>query len=250
MKLECGDCFDLFQSIESGSIDLLLTDPPYGITACDWDVKPDIPRFFQEAWRVLKPNGAAVIFGTVKSGLDWIMASRKEFRYDLVWNKRNPAGFLDANRKPLRVHEMVFVFYRKLPVFNPQFRNGKPYKKIQNNPNLNHNYGKYKTRSTSSPDGLRFPISIIEQSTTHRTFAEHSTQKPVELMEWLIKTYSNEGETVLDPFMGSGSTGVACIQTGRDFIGIEKEEKFFEIAKTRIEQTQEQNESQLVLELK
>lgn len=166
MRLECGDCFDLFQSIESGSIDLLLTDPPYGITACDWDVKPDIPQFFQEAWRVLKPNGACVVFGTIKNGIDWITASRKEFRYDLVWNKRNPVGFLDANRKPLRVHEMVFVFYRKLPVFNPQFTKGEPYKKPDNK--QTDNYGKYNPHKRNNPTGNRFPTSILTLRATPR----------------------------------------------------------------------------------
>ena len=249
MKLECGDCFDLFQTIESGSIDLLLTDPPYGITACDWDVKPDIPRFFQEAWRVLKPNGACVVFGTVKNGVDWIIASRKEFRYDLVWEKSFPSMFLQARKMPMRKHESIFVFYRSLPEYHPQKTAGKPYKKTAAN-RLANVYGRYNSIGGESVDGTRFPVSIIKCKNADHKNANHHTQKPINLLSWLIKTYTNEGETVCDPFMGSGSTGVACINTGREFIGFEKEERFFEIAKTRIEQTQKQNESQLVLELK
>ena len=228
-----ADCFEILPFIPSGSVDLILTDPPYGVTNNGWDVKPDIPRFFSEAWRMLKPNGVCVCFGTFKSALDWAFAAREFLRYDLVWNKCNPAGFLDANRKPLRVHEMMLVFYREAPEFHPQFTKGQPYKKPENKQSTN--YGNYDPQKRQNPTGDRYPLSIVKIRATPRTDCCHPTQKPVELMEWLVKTYTSPGQTVLDPFMGSGSTGVACINTGRKFIGIEKDVHFFEVADKRIQ---------------
>lgn len=128
MRLECGDCFDLFQTIESGSIDLLLTDPPYGIAACDWDVKPDIPRFFQEAWRVLKPNGACVVFGSEPFSSKIRMSDLKNFRYDWIWNKERGSNFQNARKQPMKSHENIMIFYRKQPTYNPVYWYGKPYK--------------------------------------------------------------------------------------------------------------------------
>lgn len=227
-----GDCFEYLRGLPDASVDLVLTDPPYGVTNNAWDVKPDIPQYFREAWRVLKPKGVFVCFGTFKSALDWVLEAREFFRYDLVWNKCNPAGFLDANRKPLRVHEMILIFYREAPEFHPQFTKGQPYKKPENKQSTN--YGNYDPQKSNNPTGDRYPLSIVKIRTTPRTDCFHPTQKPVELMEWLVKTYTSPGETVLDPFMGSGSTGVACIQTGRKFIGCELDPHFFDVAQNRL----------------
>lgn len=259
MRLECGDCFDLFPEIESGSIDLLLTDPPYGITACDWDVKPDIPRFFQEAWRVLKPNGTILIFGCEPFSTMLRGACLGKYKYDLYWIKSRRQGFVHAKNMPMKQIEIISVFSDG--VINHKSLSNR---RMTYNPQGIKSLGKQKTRfsygNVLSPRPsvykgrecerfANFPTNILRFSEKHNN-RFHPSEKPVELLEWLVKTYSNEGETVLDPFMGSGSTGVACVNTGRDFIGFEKEQEFFEIAKTRIEQTQKQNESQLVLELK
>lgn len=237
-----GDCFEYLRGLPDASVDLVLTDPPYGITGCQWDIVPDISRFWREAWRVLKPNGAAVIFGTVKSGLDWIMASRKEFRYDLVWEKTKAACFVNVNRRPLAIHEMIYVFYRSHPTFNPQ--KYKPEgasdfeKKVLEPENRvrffsGGNVGSY-TRIVTNE---RFYKSVLKFSNGGKYISDsiHQTKKPITLMEHIIKMYTSPGETVLDPFMGSGSTGVACIQTGRKFIGCELDTGFFDIAQKRIQ---------------
>lgn len=235
-----ADCFEILPVVPSGSVDLIITDPPYGITACDWDIKPDIPRFFSEAWRVLKPNGACIVFGTVKSGLDWIIESRKEFRYEMVWEKSNSTCFVKANEMPLRIHEMIFVFFRSKPTFNPQrYMPEKPKAYTRRFLSCkNQNF-----TSTKGYDGV-YDGSLLYKSVLkfgnfngagYDKGHSHSTQKPVPLMNLLIQMYTNEGETVLDPFMGSGSTGVACINTGRKFIGIEKDVHFFEVADKRIQ---------------
>jgi len=236
-----GDCFDFLPTIPVGSVDLLLTDPPYGITACSWDVVPNIPRFWRDAWRVLKPNGAAIIFGTAKSGIDWIMASRKEFRYDLVWNKTCAACFLNVNRQPIPIHETIYIFYRSLPVFHPQkYRLQRERERERERRQKANRYKGFSDMGASSyiETNERFYKSVLTFSnyngggTEHATV--HSTQKPIALMEHLIKMYTNPGETVLDPFMGSGSTGVAAMMTGRKFLGSELDPHFFKIAEKRI----------------
>lgn len=234
-----GDCFEYLRGMPDASVDLVLTDPPYGITACDWDVKPDIPRFFQEAWRVLKPNGACVIFGTVKNGIDWINASRKEFRYDLIWKKTCASMFVKAGEMPLRLHETIFVFYRKRPTYNQlhyKTENSKPYKRLRKP----CRYVGYTGVNGYCKDysGEILYKSVFEFSNFNGAGFDkdhsHPTQKPVDLMKHLIETYSNPDETVLDPFMGSGSTGVACVQTGRKFIGCELDPHFYDVAQNRL----------------
>lgn len=258
MRLECGDCFDLFQSIESGSIDLLLTDPPYGVTVCDWDVKPDIPRFFSEAWRVLKPTGTILVFGVEPFSTTLRVACLERYKYDLYWNKCRPTGFVHSKNSPLKKVELISVFSggvinhktctSKRMTYNPQGIKNIGVKNLASNfVNIfgarpgSYTGKKYEAYRNFPTNVLQFDEKVNDKN--------HPSEKPVALLEYLIKTYTNECETVFDPFMGSGSTGVACVNTGRDFIGFEKEQKFFEIAKTRIEQTQKQNESQLVLEL-
>lgn len=234
-----GDCFDFLPTIPDGSVDLLLTDPPYGITACSWDVVPDIPRFWREAWRVLKPNGACVIFGTVKNGIDWITASRKEFRYDLIWKKPCASMFIKAGEMPLRLHETIFVFYRKRPTYNPLYyktEKSKPYKRHRG-PHRCVCFTGIKAQFKEYTGEILYK-SLLEFSNFNGAGFDkdhsHPTQKPVDLMKHLIETYSNPDETVLDPFMGSGSTGVAAMMTGRKFLGSELDTHFFEVSKHRI----------------
>lgn len=232
VKLLQGDCLELMKDIPDGSVDCIITDPPYGTTHAKWDKKVDLKVFFSEAFRVLKQNGALACFCQLPFGVDLINACRKDFRYEIIWKKSISGGFLNANKMPLRAHENIFIFYRKLPVFNKQYTDGKPYKQANGCAKTSCLYGKQKTFTTINL-GWRNPIDVLSIKSDRN--GDHPTQKPVELMEWLVKTYTNPGDTVLDCFMGSGTTGRACVRNGRNFIGMELQEKYFEIAKNRIE---------------
>lgn len=218
-------------------LDAVFTDPPYGTTACDWDSEPaDMAAFWKKITPAIKENAAVVVFGAGTFFVDVVNSNRKWFRYDLVYEKALAVGHLDVNRRPLRAHELMAVFYRSQPEYHPQKFQGSPYR----NNGFKHDrttvYGRQKiVLKSCSPDGMRYPRSIIRcGGTGGKSF--HPTAKPVELMEWLTRTYTGAGRTVLDPFMGSGSTGVAVLKNGRRFIGVEKEEKYFDIACHRIEE--------------
>lgn len=218
-------------SLPAGSVDMVLCDLPYGITDNHWDCVIPFDELWAEYARVCKENAAIVLFGAGKFTQDLIQSKRQWYRYDLIWDKRRPVGFLNANRMPLRRHETICVFYRSLPTYNPQKIPGKPYVKKRHGGTTN--YGACKRVASVNKSGLRYPTSILCFS----TMAEqkyHPTQKPVKLLEWLIKTYTNENELVLDNCMGSGSTGVACVNTGRYFIGMEQEQTYFAMAQERI----------------
>ena len=223
---------------------MILCDLPYGVLnksnpLAKWDCV--IP--FNELWdcytRVIKNDGAIVLFGNGMFTADLMQSQRKFWRYNLIWDKVAKTGFLNANRMPLRQHEDICVFYKKLPTYNPQMVPCEPHKRNHskgkmNKPGKNSCYGNYVEIPTVISDE-KYPTSIISISKEHCTGKFfHPTQKPIELLEWLIKTYTNEGDTVLDNCMGSGSTGVACVNTNRKFIGIELDEKYFKIAKERI----------------
>lgn len=236
--LYCGDALDFLRGLPEKSVDLVLTDPPYGVTNCQWDLKPDIPGFLKEAWRVLKPNGVLAIFGTFRSSIEWYLESKDFFRYNLVWEKTSVTGFLDSKKKPLKCHEMILIFYREFPTYNPQMTSGIPYTRKRSGA-VSPIYGNQKNVNTSSgPE--RYPRDVLKVKDERLCFAKvgerttHTSQKPVRLLEWFIRTYTHEGETVLDPFMGSGSTGVACMRTGRKFLGSELDPHFFEVAQRRI----------------
>lgn len=237
-KLLKGDCLELMKDIPDKSIDMILCDLPYGTTKCKWD--SIIP--FEPLWchyeRIIKDNGVIVLFGSEPFTSILINSNLKMFRYDLVWDKQKGCDFLNANRKPLKSHENIVVFYKKLPTYNKQYWYSKPYKKINGNRGQTACYGKSHNFDTESLDGKRNPLSILTYSRDGNRV--HPTQKPVALLEYLIKTYTNEGETVLDNCMGSGSTGVACLNTNRNFIGIELDENYFNIAKDRIETAQKE----------
>lgn len=225
-------------------LDAVFTDPPYGKTACDWDSEPaDMAAFWKKITPAIKDNAAVVVFGAGTFFVDVVNSNRKWFRYDLVYEKAHAMGYLQANSRPMRAHELMAVFYQKQPEYHPQKWQGEPY--INNG--FKHDktpvYRKQKTVFPvgSSPDGLRYPRSIIRcGGTGGKSF--HPTAKPVELMEWLVKSYTGEGQTVLDPFMGSGSTGVAALRNGRRFIGVEREEKWFDVACRRLEEVAKEAE--------
>ena len=234
IKLYKGDCLELMKSIPDGSIDAIITDPPYQKTQNSWDSIIPLEPMWEQIKRVIKPNGAIVLFGqntfTFKLGL----SNEKMFRYTLTWEKTKAGGFLNAKRMPLQAHEDILVFYKKLPTYNPQFEEGKPYTKKAVTNGDGRNYGNFdRVGQVSVNEGKRYPRSVVKFSNDNHG-SLHPTQKPVSLMEYLIKTYTNECETVLDFTMGSGSTGVACVNTNRNFIGIEMDENYFNIAEKRI----------------
>jgi site-specific DNA-methyltransferase (adenine-specific) len=232
--LYLGDCLEVMLTLEAASIDAVITDLPYGTTACKWDEIIPFEPMWAAVKRLLKPRGVFVTTASqpftsrlIVSNLDW-------FKYEWIWDKRLPTGFLDANRKPLKRHENVVVFCNNGSMtYNPIKFVGEPYKKGKKA--LTPSYGKYKCLPSVNESGERYPTSIIDISNANRNKDAHPTQKPVALLEYLIRTYTNEGDTVLDICMGSGTTGVAAVQTGRNFIGIEKDAGYFEIAAKRIE---------------
>ena len=239
IQLRKGDCLELMKDIPNGSIDMILADLPYGTTQNKYDIILPFDKLWEQYERIIKPNGGIVLFGQGLFFVDLINSNRKLFRYDLVWDKQLISGFLNANRMPLRVHENIAVFYKQLPIYNPQYTEGKPLhskgKSYLNKELKNENYGKFKmTDDSRAGSTQKYPKSIISFQKPHPSKAQHRTEKSIEMLEWLIKTYTNEGDVVLDNTMGSGTTGVACVNTNRNFIGMELDDKYFEIAKERI----------------
>ena len=230
MKLYNEDCLNILPKIPNKSIDLILTDPPYGTTQCKWDSIIPLSIVWKELKRISKENTAIIFTASQPFTTTLINSNIKDFRYDLVWCKNQGTNFYNANRMPLRSHEDILVFYKKLPKYNPQKTNGKPYEQKRGTPS---DVYRGKDLHTTKSDGKRFPLSwkIFKKDKEKL----HPTQKPIALCEYLVKTYTEENDTVLDFTMGSGSTGVACKNLNRQFIGIEKDKKYFDIAKNRIE---------------
>jgi len=244
-KLHLGDCLEVMRDMTDDSVDAIIADPPYGTTACKWDSVIPFEPMWVQLKRIIKPNGAIAMTACQPFTSALIMSNAEMFRYEWIWEKSKATGFLDCNRKPLRAHENIVVFYGKQPVYNPQKINGKPYYrgKIDYQP---EHYGKQKPKIVESKDGKRYPRSVIYNKTAESEGKSiHPTQKPVALMEYLIKTYTNENETVLDFTMGSGTTGIACINTNRQFIGIERESEYMDIARARIDHAVSEKESRL-----
>jgi DNA modification methylase len=229
MELYNDDCLKILPTLGESYIDMVLVDLPYGQTDCTWDVCIDLEKMWKQLKRIGKENTAFVFFTTSKFGYKLIQSNEKWFRYDLVWQKTQSVGFLNANKMPLRNHEMIYVFYKKLPTYNPQKTFGKPYTIIHRKPT--ELYGN-RPREETINKGDRYPVSI--QKFNPPAKSQHQTQKPTDLCEWLIKTYSNEGDTILDFTMGSGTTGVACKNLNRKFIGIEMDEAYFKICEERL----------------
>ena len=235
IQLYHGDCLEAMKNIADKSIDMILCDLPYGTTNCSWDIVIPFEPLWEQYNRIIKDNGAIVLFGSEPFSSALRMSNIKNYKYDWVWEKSKATGFLNAKKRPLVAHEYIHVFYKKQPLYNPQMREGTPYNKgMRKQQTENDVYGEFKQVEVKS-EGKRYPRSVIYYKTAEtegETF--HKTQKPVSLLEYLINTYTNTGEVVLDNCMGSGSTGIACINTNRKFIGIELDDKYFEIAKERI----------------
>ena len=239
MQLLHGDCLELLKNIPDKSIDMILTDPPYGITACKWDSVIPFAPMWEQLNRIIKDNGAIVLFGSEPFSSALRMSNIKNYKYDWVWDKKLATDFLNAKRRPLRRIENIIVFYKKQCCYYPIMRKGvKRLKGTNESHSLDKIYGDIKAAKKINDE--YYPTSILEFSNANRTGNLHPTQKPVPLLEYLIKTYTLENETVLDFTMGSGSTGVACVNTNRDFIGIELDDKYFRIAKDRIEAAQKE----------
>jgi len=233
IQLLKGDCLELMKSIPDGSIDAIITDPPYGTTACKWDSVIDFTLMWEQLNRIIKPNGAIVLFGSEPFSSALRMSNIKNYKYDWYLKKTQADGFLNAKNQPLREYELVSVFNVKK--YNPQLLKVKPFNtKVLATGKQSGIHGKIKNELKYELRDFKYPKNTIEFKKVNRKENVHPTQKPVALMEYLIKTYTNEKETVLDFTMGSGSTGVACVNTNRNFIGIEQDEKYFEIATNRI----------------
>jgi site-specific DNA-methyltransferase (adenine-specific) len=227
------DCMEVLDNINH-TIDLVILDLPYGCTDCDWDEKIDLGLLWTKLKKISKPNTAYIFFTTTKFGIELIQSNPKWFRYDIVWHKLNSgSGFLNAKKMPLRNHEMIYVFYNKLPTYNVSLYHTKKVT-TKTLPCQTKIYAgkKYSLHTEYEP---RLPRSVLEYITTNKSKkGNHSTEKPVELLKWLIQYYSNENDVVLDPTMGSGSTGVACKGLNRYFIGIEKNKEIYDIACDRL----------------
>ena len=227
------DCLELMKDIPDGSIDMVLADPPYGTTACKWDSIIDLPLMWKQLKRIIKPSGAIVLFGCEPFSSALRMSNIKQFKYDWIWHKNRPSGSMLAKKQPLRNTEVISVFYKKQSCYNPQMVEAKRVIENKRTVNKGEVVGKQKLTRKFDNGGLAYPRTIINFSNSNHN-SQHPTQKPVALMEYLIKTYTNEGEVVLDFAMGSGTTGVACKNLGRSFIGMELDDGYFDIASKRI----------------
>ena len=227
-----GDCLELMKDIPAGSIDMILCDLPYGTTACKWDSVIPFEPLWEQYNRVIKENGAVVLFGRQPFTSQLINSNLKNFRYELIWEKEQATNFMFLKNQFGQATENISIFYKKQPTYNPQMvKSDKPVK--SNGGNSSKTYKNQDFKGNKEVRYEKYPLNILRFNRDKKTV--HPTQKPVELLEYLIKTYTNKGMTVLDNCMGSGSTGVACVNTGRNFIGMELDDKYFEIAKKRIE---------------
>ena len=257
-EIICGDCLDVMRGMGDNEVDMILCDLPYGTTACIWDTIIPFEPLWKQYKRIIKENGAIVLFGSEPFSSRLRMSNIKDYKYDLVWVKTCKTGFYNAKRAPLRKHEMISIFYTKQPTYNPQMNTTKRKdigRRRGNSGNMPSakpsNWGKASLKTAESyrwvETGLRYPDDVLEfpnwngalfGDNTNAT--KHPTQKPVALFEYLIRTYTNEGDVVLDNCIGSGTTAIACINTGRNFIGIEKDPEYFRMAQDRINKVKPQ----------
>lgn len=238
-----GDCLELMKTIPDKSVDMCLTDPPYGglIDVDDWDIIIPFQPMWDQLKRVVKDNGAICLFGKEPFSSHLRLSNVESFKYDWIWEKTMSGNFANSKKMPNIKYEKISVFYAQLPLYNPQMTLGAYYNdtRLNNTRIISKQYNRNVPPQTSRETNERYPIGIIKFSNPNSNLV-HPTQKPVPLLEYLIKTYTLENETVLDFTMGSGSTGVACINLNRNFIGIEKNDKYFDIAQTRINSVNEQ----------
>lgn len=231
MNLHLGDCLEILPTLANHSVDMVLVDLPYGTSICKWDSIIPLDKLWEQYNRICKEDGAMVF--TAAQPFTTILAASnlKNFRYEWIWEKPQGVNPLQAKVMPLKSHENILVFYRKKPTYNPQMWYSTPYSGFSSDTSkIGEVYAQAQSKHRDNPDGSRYPKTVLRFK---QEKGLHPTQKPVDLMEYLIKTYTNEGDTVLDNTMGSGTTGVACVNTGRNFIGIENVEEYFNIAKER-----------------
>ena len=234
VELWNGDCLEEMARIPDGSIDMVLADPPYGTTACRWDSVIDLSLMWAHLNRVIKPSGAIVL--TAQTPFDKVLGASnlKHLKYEWIWEKTSATGHLNAKRSPMKAHENILVFYKKQPTYNPIKTFGHKRKTALKTRCSSELYGKQDLTGVSYDSTDRYPRSVVTLPSDKQTSKLHPTQKPVALMEYMVKTYTDPGQTVLDFTMGSGTTGVACKNLGRRFIGIELDEGYFNIAADRI----------------
>ncbi|MBS1988715.1 site-specific DNA-methyltransferase [Candidatus Dependentiae bacterium] len=241
-KIYNEDCLEGMKLIPDKSIDMILCDLPYGTTQCTWDSVIPFDKLWAQYERIIKDNGAIVLTGSQPFTTDLINSNRKLFRYEIIWEKTQKLGFYDANRRPLKGHENILIFYKKQPIYNPQKYNVTEKSRVRKQTGSRYvgygdsNIGEY------IYDGTRYPHSVIKISNWNGALfgdnskaTKHPTQKPVLLFEWLIKTYTNEGMVILDNCMGSGTTAIACINTGRNYIGFENDANYYHMAIDRVQ---------------
>ena len=250
IDLRLGDCLEVMKTIPDRSIDAIITDPPYGTTACKWDSVIPFDLMWEQLNRIIKPNGAIVLFGSEPFSSALRMSNIKNYKYDWVWNKRKAGNFALGNKQPLKTHEIISVFSLNTHNYYPQKtllektqtrHLGK--KSINREDGFTGGIGKEIKYGKDYEPNKKLPISIQEfKKDNYKNNRFHPTQKPVELLEYLINTYTNENETVLDFTMGSGTTGVACVKTNRKFIGIEKDQNYFNIASERVAEKRKEKE--------
>lgn len=229
-----GDCLHLMRTFPDRSVHAVITDPPYGSTDCHWDKRFDLGAWWEQVDRVSTETSVVVCFAAQPFATDVINSNRKAFRYELIWDKLAPVGFLNANRQPLRVHELLLIFCRRpgASIYTPQFTAGKPYR-MKAKADRGSVYRSHRAVEVDNP-GRRHPTSILRHAKPTGRARLHPTEKPVSLLSWAVLSYTRPGTTVLDPFMGSGSTGEAALTHGRRFIGIERDPSIFETASGRL----------------
>lgn len=235
-KTYFGDCLEVMKLIDDATIDLIICDLPYGVTKNKWDSVIDLKMLWGEYERVIKTNGAIILFGQDKFSARLMLSNEKLHRYNLIWQKTTPTGHLNAKKMPLRSHEDILVFYKKLPTYNPQKTTGHKRKvstaQHKRGSKKTTNYGEHGLTTYDSTE--RYPKSVLKFATDKQKVALHPTQKPLALMEYLIVTYSNEGEIVLDNCAGSGTTGLAAKNLNRNYIMIENNETYYKTCINRV----------------
>ena len=237
IDLRQGDCLDLMKEIPDGSVDMILCDLPYGRTRNSWDCPISLERLWPEYNRIAKPNAVIALFAQTPFDKVLGMSNLKDLRYEWIIEKTKATGHLNAKKAPMKAHEKVLIFYKRMPTYNPQMTKGHtPVHGYTKHTTDGSCYGKTKIGISGGGSTRRFPRDVLRFKWDTQKSSLHPTQKPVALLEYMIRTYTNVGETVLDNCMGSGSTGVACVNTGRSFIGMELDSEYFEIAKARIEE--------------
>ena len=237
MRLWHGDCLTLIKDIDTNSVDMLLVDLPYGTTQCKWDSIISLKDLWIEYNRIIKDNGAMLFHCAQPFTSNLIMSNVKNFKYEWVWEKSKASNYLNAKKQPLRAHESIAVFYRKPPTYNPQMTQGEAYNKGTAKRETEV-YGSQRAVEVKS-DGERYPRTVQYFVTAEKEGKLHPTQKPIALTEYFVKTFSNPGDVILDNTMGSGTTGVACVNLDREFIGIEKDKEYFDIAVERISEAED-----------